>query len=127
VTRAEAERIVEALVATESRYDLMVDRSATLERDWGFIVFYTTSAFLRTRSLDDALVGGGPYLVTHRDGVFTTGSRLPFEEWEAGLLLGLGRVAFWRRPFAALRSAWVRNRPHRVRKQTLRDATTYRR
>jgi hypothetical protein len=114
MTRAEAEELVMALIAqAPGPNPLAVVGSEA--RPWGFVVHYGAAD-------GQPMFGGGPYLVTHEGQVFTTGSRLPDTAWEEGMLLELGRVAWWKLPFALIRSTIRRSRPCRIPDDDLRRA-----
>jgi hypothetical protein len=70
--------------------DLVVIDEHTLEKGWGWVFFYNSERYLRTRELRYALVGNAPYIVNRHTGeVRVTGTAHPIDyyiaEYEAEL------------------------------------------
>lgn len=54
----------------------------TIEKDYGWIFFYTSRRYLETGNISDMLAGNGPVLVRKDDGsIRQFGSALPVEEY----------------------------------------------
>lgn len=54
----------------------------TIEKDWGWIVFYQSRSYLETSDIAHALAGNAPYLVNKHTGeVRITGTALPLEDY----------------------------------------------
>jgi hypothetical protein len=77
-----------ALVVTElARYpsdltDLVVIDGSTIERDWGWVFFYSSARYLRTNDFRYALAGNAPFIVNRHTGeVRTTGTAAPIESY----------------------------------------------
>jgi hypothetical protein len=55
-----------------------------IERDWGWVFFYTSDRYLKTRDIRYALAGNAPYIVNRHTGeVRVTGTAQPIEYYIA--------------------------------------------
>lgn len=79
IARAEVTRLGDA-VGIE--FELMSDRTRAVESGWVF--FFNTAEFIRTRSTSAALAGNGPIFVTTRGALHHLSSATP---WEPALKL----------------------------------------
>jgi hypothetical protein len=76
---AELERPAESQY-TDDPTDLVVIDECTIERDWGWVFFYTSDRYLKTRDIRYALAGNAPYIVNRHTGeVRVTGTAQPIE------------------------------------------------
>jgi hypothetical protein len=81
IDRHQAEQIAEALIQKESQgssYPIVIHREATIEKDYGWIFFYNTEAFLQSEDFDFALVGNVPFVVERATGAVHFLSTSPF-------------------------------------------------
>jgi hypothetical protein len=61
---------------------LVVIDESTLERDWGWVFFYTSERYLKTGDISDAVAGNAPYIVNRHTGeVRVTGTAQPIEHY----------------------------------------------
>jgi hypothetical protein len=75
--------------SSRGKDELAVIDEATLDKDYGWVFFYTSRKFLETGDFNDAIPGTGPVVVERTDGsVHFLGSNLDTEElierYEAG-------------------------------------------
>jgi hypothetical protein len=64
--------------------ELVLVKDRTIERDWGWVFFYTSARYVQTRDIRDALAGNAPYLVNRHTGeVRVTGTARPIEHYIA--------------------------------------------
>jgi hypothetical protein len=62
--------------------DLVVIDESTMERDWGWVFFYTSERYLKTGDIRDAVAGNAPYIVNRHTGeVRGTGTAQPIEHY----------------------------------------------
>ncbi|XIE81607.1 YrhB domain-containing protein [Streptomyces sp. SBR177] len=67
ISKERAVERVESLLATmQPAHELVVHE--VKEHAWGWLVFWNSAQYARTRDLRDLLVGAGPYLVDRYDG-----------------------------------------------------------
>jgi hypothetical protein len=59
------QRVAQLAAAAGDRYELLLEE--TKEVGWGWLFFFSSADFVRSRNSMDALVGNGPWLV-RRDG-----------------------------------------------------------
>lgn len=91
LTKNEARTLVLAELEqpAESQYpddptDLVVIGECTIERDWGWVFFYTSDRYLKTRDIRYALAGNAPYIVNRHTGeVRVMGTAQPIEYYIA--------------------------------------------
>jgi hypothetical protein len=87
LNREQARALVVAELARPPEYryasdptDLVVIDESTIERDWGWVFFYTSARYLETRDFRDAIAGNTPYLVNRHTGeVRVIGTAQPVE------------------------------------------------
>jgi len=54
----------------------------TIERDWGWVFFYSTDRYVETGDVRYALFGNAPYIVNRRTGeLHVTGTAKPIEHY----------------------------------------------
>lgn len=53
---------------------------ATMETEQGWVFFYNTADFVRTRNPSSCLAGNGPLLVTHQGLIYELPSAIPWED-----------------------------------------------
>jgi immunity protein 35 of polymorphic toxin system len=91
LSREQARELVVAELARPPKYrypsdptDLVVIDESTMERDWGWVFFYTSEQYLKTRDIRYALAGNAPYIVNRYTGeVRTTGTAQSIEHYIA--------------------------------------------
>jgi hypothetical protein len=100
LTKGEARALVVAELQGPLRYryashptDLVIVDESTIEREWGWVFFYTSDRYLKTRDVRYALAGNAPYIVNrHTGAVRVTGTARPIEhyiaEYERELVCG---------------------------------------
>jgi immunity protein 35 of polymorphic toxin system len=89
LTKEQARALVAAELARPPKYsnasdptDLVVMDESTLERDWGWVFFYTSERYLRTRDVRWAVAGNAPLIVNrHTAEIRVTGTALPIEHY----------------------------------------------
>lgn len=70
---------------------LVIWDERTIERDWGWVFFYNSERFLKTKDPGYAIVGNAPYIVNRHTGeVRPTGTGRPIEHYIAEYERGLG-------------------------------------
>jgi len=97
ITREQAESLVLTEVrgsspATDSERIEILGES-TIEREWGWVFFYQSSAYLQTKNPVAMLAGNAPIIVNKKTGELTvTGTAWPvekyIEDYETRLLSG---------------------------------------
>ena len=61
---------------------MIVDPETTDERSWGWIIYYNSETYVRSRNPKDAVAGNGPFLVNRKSGeMFYTGTTEPIESY----------------------------------------------
>lgn len=50
--------------------ELVIIDEATIEKDFGWVFFYQSKKFLKTKNFSDQLLGNAPYIVNRFDGSF---------------------------------------------------------
>jgi immunity protein 35 of polymorphic toxin system len=64
--------------------DLVVLDDCTIEREWGWVFFYTSDRFLKTGDFSYGLAGNAPYIVNRDTGeLLTTGTANPIDYYIA--------------------------------------------
>jgi hypothetical protein len=85
MTCEEARVLVERYLerhAAPSDCDTVILDSATLERSWGWVIFYQSRAFVESGDLSDALAGNAPLIVERGSGrLLETGTAEPIESY----------------------------------------------
>jgi len=62
----------------EDKY--LIDKSATDDHEWGWVIYYNTETYVKTKDTEFALMGNAPFLVMKNTGeVVTTGTSEPVE------------------------------------------------
>jgi hypothetical protein len=67
----EAERIAQQKLKSDSertKIELQLMPEHTIEKDYGWVFFYQSAAFMRTRDFRVSLLGNAPFLVRKADG-----------------------------------------------------------
>jgi len=91
LTREKARALVVAELERPAKYsypsdptDLVIVDEATIEKVWGWVFFYDSERYLKTREIGFALVGNAPYIVNRDTGaVRVTGTAQPIEYYIA--------------------------------------------
>jgi hypothetical protein len=86
LSRAEAQSLVEAKIASSGAGGSAVEiiEDATIEKAWGWVFFYQSSEYLRTKDPAAALAGNAPIIVNAETGELTvTGTAWPVEKYIA--------------------------------------------
>ena len=99
LSRDEARALVVAEVSRPPKYpspgaatDLVVVDEDTIEKDWGWVFFYTSQRYLETRNITEAIAGNPPYIVNRHTGeVRVTGTGQPTEHYIAQYEIELAR------------------------------------
>jgi hypothetical protein len=85
ITRLDAKEIALGYLKTmEVRTDLelVLLNEETMERNFGWVFFYTSKRYLETQSIGDALAGNAPFVVMRGDGsIRLTGTAFPLEHY----------------------------------------------
>jgi hypothetical protein len=88
LSREQARKLVVAeLARPKHRYpsdpmDWVVIDEGTIEKDWGWVFFYTSERYLKTRDIRYAIAGNAPYIVNRHTGeVRVTGTAQPIEHY----------------------------------------------
>jgi hypothetical protein len=89
LSREQAREVVMAELARPQKYrhpsdsmDLVVVDEDTIEKDWGWVFFYTSERYLQTRDIRYALAGSAPYIVNRHSGeIRVTGTRQPTQHY----------------------------------------------
>ena len=54
----------------------------TIEHEWGWVFFYQSKEYIKTRDFRDALAGNAPYIVNRNNGqIKATGTAHPIEHY----------------------------------------------
>jgi hypothetical protein len=62
--------------------DLVIIDESTIEKDWGWVFFYTSDRYLKTKDIRYALAGNAPYTVNRHTGELrVTGIAHPIERY----------------------------------------------
>jgi hypothetical protein len=77
-TRLALEKLDEIAQRAGINLQLLSDRTREIEAGWVF--FYNSSEFLRTRNLSHALAGNGPIFVTREGAVHQLPTAIPWQE-----------------------------------------------
>jgi Immunity protein 35 len=91
LTRADARALVVAKLGRPPKYrypddptDLVIIDDSTIEKEWGWVFFYTSERYLKTRDFRYALAGNAPYIVNRHTGeIHVTGTAQPVEHYIA--------------------------------------------
>ena len=89
LTREEAKQLVHKRINAVDRYapqniELAIMDRETIEKEYGWVFFYQTQEYIKTRDLVDALVGNEPYIVNKYTGeLIETGTANPVEDYIA--------------------------------------------
>lgn len=91
LTKDEARALVVAELERPAKYlypddpiDLVVIDGCTIERDRGWVFFYTSDRYLKTGDIRYALAGNAPYIVNRHTGeVCVTGTAQPIQYYIA--------------------------------------------
>jgi hypothetical protein len=89
ITRDNARKLVEAQVNAlgieiSSDDKIVILDESTIEKDWGWVFFYTSRKWRDTRDLRYALAGNSPFIVERKSGrVIATGTAFPIEQYIA--------------------------------------------
>jgi hypothetical protein len=89
LTKDEAKQLVYARINAEDSsagkmVELAIIDNETIEKEYGWVFFYQTEAYLKTGDIGDRLVGNAPYIVNKYTGeVIETGTAYPVEDYIA--------------------------------------------
>jgi hypothetical protein len=85
IDKATAEKMVADYVNASYHVDgdeLIVVDEATIEKDYGWVFFYTSRRFIETGDICYVVAGNGPILVDRQNGtLIQLGTALPVEEY----------------------------------------------
>lgn len=89
LSKEQARALVVAQIARTPKYryaddptDVVVVDEHTIEKDWGWVFFYTSERYLKTREIRYAVAGNAPFIVNrHTAEVRATGTALPIEHY----------------------------------------------
>ena len=81
ITKDRAYKIVEILLdKIEYGEKYSIDKDATDDYEWGWVIYYNTETYIKTKDVEFALMGNSPFLVMKDTGkVVTTGTSEPVE------------------------------------------------
>ena len=71
-------RVNQLAQAVGDQFDLLLDQTREVEQGWVF--FFNTADFVRTRNPMSALAGNGPILVTREGVLYQLPSAIPWED-----------------------------------------------
>ena len=71
-------RVNQLAQAVGDQFDLLLDQTREVEQGWVF--FFNTADFVRTRTPMSALAGNGPILVTREGVLYQLPSAIPWED-----------------------------------------------
>jgi hypothetical protein len=71
-------RIDQLAQAVGDQFEVLLDQTKEIEQGWVF--FFNTADFVRTRNAMSALAGNGPILVTRAGGIYELPSAIPWED-----------------------------------------------
>lgn len=89
LTKDEAKQRVYARINAEdpqavTKVELAIIDDETIEKEYGWVLFYQTKDYLKTGDFADTLVGNAPYIVNKYTGeVIETGTAYPIEDYIA--------------------------------------------
>jgi hypothetical protein len=70
--------------------ELVIVEESTIEREWGWVFFYTSRKWMETGSLEYAIAGNAPVIVEKATGrIVDTGTALPIGHYIADFEKGL--------------------------------------
>jgi hypothetical protein len=70
--------------------ELVIDEQSTIEREWGWVFFYTSRKWMETGSFEYAIAGNAPAIVEKATGrIVDTGTALPIAHYIAEFEKGL--------------------------------------
>lgn len=72
------ERIDQLAQAAGDQFEILVDSTKEIEQGW--VLFYNTADFVRTRNPTSCLAGNGPIYVTREGVIHELPSAIPWEE-----------------------------------------------
>jgi hypothetical protein len=71
-------RVDQIAQAVGDHFEILPDQTKILERGW--IFFFNTADYVRTRNPSSALAGNGPIFVTREGTIYELPSAIPWEE-----------------------------------------------
>lgn len=79
ISKAEAYKKVEKILNILEYGDrYLIDKSVTDDYEWGWVIYYNTETFIKTKDVEYALMGNAPFLVIKDTGkVVATGTSEP--------------------------------------------------
>ena len=87
INLANAKKIVHAYLEKlerEAGEQLQIVESETIERPFGWVFFYNSKNYLKTKKFEDMLVGNAPLIVNRETGqLHVTGTAQPIEHYIA--------------------------------------------
>lgn len=81
ISKEEAYKKVEKILNNLEYGDkYIVDKNATDDYEWGWVIYYNTETYIKTKEIEYALMGNAPFLVMKDTGkVVETGTSEPVE------------------------------------------------
>jgi len=62
--------------------ECVILENKTIEKDWGWVFFYQSKAFIKSNDFMDMLAGNAPYIVNRTTGeLYITGTAYPIEHY----------------------------------------------
>ena len=86
MNKSEAQKLVENDLEKNNDpcnpVDCAILQNETIEKDWGWVFFYQSKAFIKTGDFRDMLAGNAPYIVNRYSGeIQVTGTAYPIEHY----------------------------------------------
>lgn len=84
--KSEAQKLVEKELEKntdlQNPIECVILETETIEKDWGWVFFYQSKAFVKTNDFRDMLTGNAPYIVNKQSGeIFLTGTAYSIEHY----------------------------------------------
>ena len=74
------EECLEGKLEPHNPVECVILENETIEKDWGWVFFYQSKAFIKSNNFIDMLAGTAPYIVNKHTGKITlTGTAHPIE------------------------------------------------
>ena len=68
ISISEARDLVFQELKKEPEFDLVIQDSETIEKEWGWVFFYQSRKFIESGDFRDMVVGNAPYIVNKESG-----------------------------------------------------------
>lgn len=87
ITKSDAQHLVYLKINEPDGYwpdkpELVILEDVTITKDYGWVFFYQSKAYLETNSISDSLAGNAPYIVNKHSGkISETGTAQPIEKY----------------------------------------------